>query len=157
MFKTLILYGTQFLGNCVPAKSRSVPPALAGADGCHVSQGAELRTAFQRSSLNRSGAGSPNRRPRSTSCRTAWWTATSGAPSPQSSRGKRAAVSVSCRTRRSSSSHPGFRGRVRDSSHTTGTPRGFTTSMRGQAMPRRPSSRCMAGHEAPTVSTSSSN
>jgi hypothetical protein len=27
------LYGTQFLGNCVPAKSRSVPPALAGADG----------------------------------------------------------------------------------------------------------------------------
>ncbi len=26
------MYGTQFLGNCVPAKSRSVPPALAGAD-----------------------------------------------------------------------------------------------------------------------------
>ncbi len=30
------MYGTQFLGNCVPAKSRSVPPALAGADGSIV-------------------------------------------------------------------------------------------------------------------------
>ena len=31
---SIILYGTQYLGNCVPAKSRSVPPAHAGADVC---------------------------------------------------------------------------------------------------------------------------